>query len=57
MDDDEDIDGKSMDNVSETSQEKIKQGPVKKKGQTKWTRGSNVSGHVMSARHQKKGVN
>lgn len=31
MDDDEDIDGKSMDNVSETSQEKIKQGPVKKK--------------------------
>lgn len=28
MDNDEDIDGESMDNVSETSQEEIKQGPV-----------------------------
>lgn len=31
MDDDEDIDGESMDNVSETSQKEIKQGPVKKR--------------------------
>lgn len=31
MDDDEDIDGKSMDNVSETSQKESKQGPVKKR--------------------------
>lgn len=31
MDNDEDIDGESMDNVSETSQEEIKQGPVKKR--------------------------
>lgn len=31
MDDDEDIDGESMDNVSETSQDENKQGPVKKR--------------------------
>lgn len=48
MDDDEDIDGESMDTVSETSQEEIKQGPVNQSSRL------NGPEAVMSARHQKK---
>lgn len=48
MDDDEDIDGESMDNVSETSQEEIKQGPVKQSSRL------NGPEADMSTRHQKK---
>lgn len=53
MDYDEDIDVESMDKVSETLQEENKQG-LTKKIRAKWTRSSNVSGHDMPARQQKR---
>lgn len=52
MDYNEDIDVESMDKVSETLQEEIKQG-LSKKVKAKWTKGSNVLGHDMPARQQK----
>lgn len=53
MDYDEDIDVESMDKVSETLQEENKQG-LSKKVRANWTKSSNVSGHDMPARQQKR---
>lgn len=53
MDYDENIDVESMNKESETLQEENKQG-LTKKIRAKWTRSSNVSGHDMPARQQKR---
>lgn len=53
MDYDEDIDVESMDKLSETLHEENKQG-LSKKVRANWTRSSNVLGHDMPARQQKR---